>query len=101
MIKKDKHGKHCHNQRKHITPFVISVESMLGREALLKLSQLSQFMAYKREEPLLQVQGWLNSRIAIAVARFYSQMIHVARLHGPRQEREPDWDPESGIGLAD
>ena len=29
--KKDKHGKHCHNQRKHFSPFVISVGGMLGR----------------------------------------------------------------------
>ena len=30
-IKKDKHLKHCHNQRKHFPPFVISVDGMLGR----------------------------------------------------------------------
>ena len=38
-IKKDKHGKHCHDQRKYFSPFVISVDVMLGREALVALSQ--------------------------------------------------------------
>ena len=40
-IKKYKHGKHCHDQRKHFSPFVISVGIILGREALVVLSQLS------------------------------------------------------------
>ena len=57
-------------------------------------------MVEKREESLLQVQWWANVHIAIAIARSYSQMIRGARLPSPLQEREPDWDPESGIGLA-
>ena len=39
-IKKDKHGKHCHDQRKHFSPFVLSADRMLGREALVVLYQL-------------------------------------------------------------
>ena len=40
-IKKDKQGNHCHNQRKHLSPFVLSVDRILGREGLVVLSQLS------------------------------------------------------------
>ena len=47
-IKKDDQGKHCHNQQKHYSPFVISVDRMLGREALVLLSKLSGIMAEKR-----------------------------------------------------
>ena len=65
------------------------------------LSWLSQFIAEKREEPRLQVQGWVNGRIAIAVAKLYSQMIRVAWLPSPLREQELDWYPESGIRLAD
>ena len=36
-IKKDKHGKHCHDQQKQFSPFVLSVDGMLGREALVIL----------------------------------------------------------------
>ena len=46
-IKKDKHGKHCHDQWKHFSPFVLSLDGMQGREALVVISQLSQFMAEK------------------------------------------------------
>ena len=47
-IKKDKHSKHCHNQRKHFLPFILSVDIILRREALVVLSQLSQVMSEKR-----------------------------------------------------
>ena len=33
-IKKDKNGKHYHDQQKHFSSFVLSVGGMLGREAL-------------------------------------------------------------------
>ena len=99
-IKKDKHGNHCHEQRKHFSLFLLLVDGMLGREALFILSQLSRVMVDKREEPLSLVRGWVNVRIAIAVARSYSRMIRGARLPSPLREREPDWDLKSGIGLA-
>ena len=62
-IKKDKHGKHCHDQRKYFSPFVISVDGTIGRESLAALSQLSRFMAEKSQEPLLQVRRWVNGLI--------------------------------------
>ena len=30
-INKDKHGKHCNNQREHFSPFILSVDGFLGR----------------------------------------------------------------------
>ena len=33
-INKDKYGKHCHNQQNCFSLFVLSVNEMLGREAL-------------------------------------------------------------------
>ena len=84
-IKKDKHGKHCHGQRKYFSPFVLSVDRILGREALVMLYQLSRVMAEKGEEPLLQIRGWVNGKIAIAVLRSYSQMICRAWLPSPLQ----------------
>ena len=48
-IKKDKHGKHFHDQWKHFSPFVLSVDGMLGSESLVVLSQLSGVVADNRE----------------------------------------------------
>ena len=68
-INKDNHSKHCNDQRKYFSPFVLLVDGMIGREALAVLSQMSQFMSEKREEPLLQLRGWVNRHITIYVAR--------------------------------
>ena len=100
MIKKDKHGKHCHNKGKQFSPFFLSVDGMLGRKALVVLLKLSQVMAAKRVEPLLQVRGWVNGKISIEVVRAYSQIISRDQLPSPLWEIDLDWDPESGIGLA-
>ena len=40
-IKKDKHGKHCHDQQKHFSLFVISVDVMLDSKALVVIYKLS------------------------------------------------------------
>ena len=56
-------------KRKHFLPFVLSVDRMLGMEAMIVLSQLSQTMAEKSEEPTLastrvgkrsNFQSWLQ-----------------------------------------
>ena len=64
-------------------PFVLSVDGILGREALVVLSQLVQAMVEKRDEPLLRVRRWVNGRITIAVSRPYSQMIRGAWIPSP------------------
>ena len=93
----NKKGKHVSTVTTNgfFSPFVLSVDGMLGRAALVVLSQLSRFMADKMEETLSQVREWVNGRTAIAVARYYSRMIRGARPLIPLWEREPDWDPES------
>ena len=40
-IKNDKHVNHCHIQRKDFSAFVLSVDGILDREALVVLSQFS------------------------------------------------------------
>ena len=72
---------------------------MLGREALVLLSQLSQVISEVREETIFQVWEGVNGQIKIAVARSYSQIICGARLPSPLWEQEQVWDTELGIGL--
>ena len=56
-INKYKHGKHCHDQRKYFSPFVLSVDGMLERESLVVIYQFSQVMAEKREETFCKYRG--------------------------------------------
>ena len=64
------------------------------------LAQFSLIMAAKLDESIFHIRGWINGKIAIAVARSYSRIIFRARLPNPLRDRELDWDPELGIGLA-
>ena len=51
-IKKDKNGKHFHNRQKHFYLFAISVDGILGREALVLFANSSRIMAAKMDEPI-------------------------------------------------
>ena len=39
--KKDKHGKKCHEKQKKFPPFVLSIDGMIGKEALVVLENVS------------------------------------------------------------
>ena len=84
----------------NIFPFLLSVDGILGKDALVVLVNLIQLIATKLEEPLSQVHGFINGHIAIVVARSYPYMIHGACLPSALQERERDWDPGPVLGLV-
>ena len=88
--KKDKNGNNCHEKR--ISPlFVLSLDGMLEKEALVVLTNLIRLMAEKLKKPLSHVRGWVNGRIAITVARSYSCMICHIVSHSPVR-------PGNGLG---
>ena len=62
------HGNEFHDERKYFCPFVLSVNGMLGREAMVVLANLSQIMAAKLDKLISHVKDWINGRIAITVA---------------------------------
>ena len=90
---KDKNGKHFHDQRKHFSPLILLVDSILGKEALVVLTNLSQLIATKLEEPFSQVRGWFNGLIEIVITRSYYRIICGACLPSPLRYQELDWDP--------
>ena len=40
-MKNDNHGYYCHEQWKHLSPFVLSVYGMMSKEAQVELATLS------------------------------------------------------------
>ena len=48
-MKKEKKGQHCHDQWKHFSPFFLSADWMMGKEAQSILTTLSQLTATKME----------------------------------------------------
>ena len=47
----DRNGKHCHKQMKRFSPFFLSVDGVLGREALFVLVNLNKLMEEKTMNP--------------------------------------------------
>ena len=60
-IKKDNHGKHCNNQKKHSSLFVISLDRILGKGSPGRTCKIESHHGEKNDEPLSNVQRWVNS----------------------------------------
>ena len=73
---------------------------MLCKEDQAILATLSQLMATKTEEPILNIKGWVSGQTAIAVTRLYSQMLHGYQVPSPLWNQEPDWESGLGLGLV-
>ena len=67
--KKENHSGNCHKQWKYFSTFILSVDSMIGRESQFVLPNLSRLMAAETEELILHMRGWVNDRIIIVVMR--------------------------------
>ena len=74
------------------SPFVLSFDDMLGKEALVVLANLSRLIAAKLEEPISNVWGWVNGRITITVVRSYYFMICGDPLPSTLKYRDQDWE---------
>ena len=59
------------------SPFVLSVDGIMGKEALVVLTTSSRPMAAKMDEPIFHITGWVNRRIAFEVVRSYSRLLFV------------------------
>ena len=73
---------------------------MMDKTPQVVLATLIQLMAEKMYEPISKVKGWVNVQIEIAVARLYSWVLRRARFPSPLWERDPDWDSNPGLVLA-
>ena len=98
--KKDKHDRKFHEQRKHFSPLFLSADGILGKEALVVLTNVIWLMVEKPEKYISHVRGWVNGWIEITVKKSYSHTIRGARLPSPLRDQETDCYQGSGISLA-
>jgi hypothetical protein len=82
--KKRKYLKPCLEQRRHFTPFVVSTDGLIGKEAKTLLKKLSFLLAEKWEKPYSVVCGYVNAQVSIAIVR----ATHLARLSSPYQSHD-------------
>ena len=98
--KKKKHLGACLEQRRHFSPFVVSADGLLGKEAKILLRKLSAMLAEKWEKPYSEVCGYVNARMSIAIVRATHLCIRGSRIPtGKMCNRLPQWEDKAGLGL--
>ena len=88
--KKRKYNSAAEARRASFTPFVVSTDGMLGREANFLLKRLAQSISIKWEKQLEQTTGWLRAKLSFAILRATNLC-----LRGSRTK----W--RSGVGMDD
>ena len=67
--KKWKYLKACLWQRRQLSPYVVSVDCLIGMEAKATLKRIAIRLAKKCKQPYSRTCGYLNSRAAITLVR--------------------------------
>eukprot|EP00731_Ephydatia_muelleri_P023669 Em0015g1252a len=67
--KKKKYSEAAALRRASFTPFVVSVDGVLGREANFLIKHLAQKLAHKWEKSNSEVLGWMRARLSFAILR--------------------------------
>jgi hypothetical protein len=97
--KKKKYLDRCLLQRRAFTPFVVSVDGLIGYEASNLLKQLSKRLAEKWRKPYSVTCGIVRSRISIACVRASHQCLRGSRIPFRTMIRQIQWDNGAGAGL--
>jgi len=77
---KTKYRKPCENQRRHFTPFVVSMDGIDGFEARFFLTRLVKLLAEEWEKPYPTVRGFINARMSIALVRATNRFIRGSKI---------------------
>jgi hypothetical protein len=100
QIKKKKYLKVCLEQRRHFsTPFVCSVDGLLGREASTFAKCLASKLAQKWKRSYSQTCGYVTAHLSISIIRATHMCLRGSPIPTSRiSARFPQW--EDGAGLA-
>jgi hypothetical protein len=98
-VKKTKYLEHCLQQRRAFTPFVISVDGLLGYEAKNLLKRLAFHLAEKWQKPYSVTCGFVKSRISLACVRATHQCLRGSRTPFRTISREIQWEDGAGTGI--
>ena len=97
--KKNNYLAACLKQRRDFTPFVVSTDGLLGKEAKTLLRKLSSLIAAKWDKPYSQVCGYVNARMSIAIVRATHLCLRGSRIPTGRMSRRPQWEGAAGLSL--
>ena len=84
---------------KLFTPFVVSCEGLLGKEAGTFLKRLSKKLADKWRRPYSQAVSFVKTRFAISLVRAKNRCIRGSRIPTGRISHRVDWEDVAGLAL--
>ena len=80
QAKKRKHLQSCVDQRRDFTPFVVSCDGMMGKEADNTLKKLASKLSEKWDRPYSHTCGYLKARMSITVVRATHMCLRGSRI---------------------
>jgi hypothetical protein len=87
-------------QRRHFTPFVVSTDGLIGKEAPSVLKELSTLLSDKWEKPYSVVRGYVNARMSISIVRATHLCLRGSRIPTSQiSNRRPQWEDKAGLRL--
>jgi len=90
----------CLAQRCHFTPFIVSADGLLGREADAMVCKLAFTYAEKTDKPYSVVCGFMRNRISIAILRATHRCLRGSRIpSGCMSSPHPQWLDGAGLSL--
>ena len=97
--KKRKYLQPCLDQRRNFTPFVVSTDGLLGKEASTLIKNLAGRIATKSGGHYSHICGALKARMSLAIVRATHLCLRGSRVPTSQMSnRRPQW--EDGTGLA-
>ena len=78
--KKRKYSAAVEERRASFTPFVVSVDGVLGHYAQHLMKRLCDQIAMKWEKSHSEVMGWVRARMAFAILRATNLCLHGSRV---------------------
>lgn len=78
--KKNKYLKACLAQRRHFTPFVVSPDGLVGREAMSTLKRLARALASRWDQNYSVILGYIKTRLGISILRAAHHSISGSRV---------------------
>ena len=90
----------CLQQRRHFSPFVASVDRLLGEEATATLKRVSSRLATKWRQPYSKMCGYVKSRVAITLVRATHRCLRGSWVPAHRiSVQRPQWEDGTGTNL--
>ena len=78
--KKRKYNEAAMARHASFSPFVVSVDGRMGREARVFLKRLAEKLTMRWQKPYSEVMGWVQARMSFATLRATNRCIRGSRL---------------------